>query len=103
MSDLAGASVIVAGAGLAGLVAARDLTRLGAQVTVVDARERVGGRVRTVRSGFADSQHAEAGADLIDGSHSQLRRLADELGLKLTQILRNGWGYARPDANGRTQ
>src|SRR5262245_31728309 len=103
MADLAGASVIVAGAGLAGLVAARDLTRLGAAVTVVDARDRVGGRVCTVRNGFADSQHAEAGADLIDGTHSALSQLAQELGLKLTQILRGGWGYARPDANGRTQ
>ena len=103
MSDLAGASVIVAGAGLAGLVAARDLTKLGALVTIVDARDRVGGRVSTVRNGFADAQHAEAGGDLIDGAHVELRRLADELGLKLTQILKNGWGYARPDASGRTQ
>jgi len=103
MSDLAGASVIVAGAGLAGLAAARDLTRLGAQVTVIDARERVGGRVSTVRNGFSGAQHAEAGADLIDDSHTELRRLADELGLKLTQILKNGWGYARLDGHGRTQ
>src|SRR5436190_17099264 len=103
MSDLAGVSVIVAGAGLAGLAAARDLTRFGAQVTVIDARDRVGGRVCTVRNGFADAQHAEAGADLIDGSHAELRRLAEELGLKLTQILKTGWGYARPDGHGKTQ
>ena len=34
----------VVGAGLAGLTAARDLTALGAAVTVIDARDRVGGR-----------------------------------------------------------
>ncbi len=63
---LSGVSVLVAGAGLAGLAAARDLAVCGAAVTVVEGRDRVGGRVWTVREGFAGGQHAEAGADLID-------------------------------------
>lgn len=96
-----GTSVLVAGAGLAGLAAARDLTAFGADVTVIDARDRVGGRVWTIREGFTDSQHGEAGADLIDESQREIRRLAEELGLKLTRILRSGWGYVRPDARGR--
>jgi len=50
--DLAGASVLVAGAGLAGLAAAHDLVAAGATVTVVEARDRVGGRVWTIGSGF---------------------------------------------------
>jgi monoamine oxidase len=50
--DLAGTSVIVAGAGLAGLTAARALEGRGAAVTVVEARDRVGGRVRILRDGF---------------------------------------------------
>ena len=45
--------MLVAGAGLAGLAAARDLAARGAAVTVVDARDRVGGRVWTIRDGFA--------------------------------------------------
>ena len=97
MSALNGVSVLVAGAGLAGLTAARDLTALGASVTVVEARDRVGGRVWTIRDGFKDGQHAEGGADLIDGSQQEIQKLAAELGLELTRILRGGWGFVRPD------
>jgi monoamine oxidase len=101
MRSLGGVRVLVAGAGLAGLAAARDLLRSGADVTVVEARDRVGGRVWTVRHHFAANQHAEAGGDLIDEGQVEIRRLADELGLTLTRILRNGFGYARPDRSGR--
>lgn len=100
---LRGASVLVAGAGLAGLAAARDLILNGANVTIVDARNRVGGRVWTVRDRFVDGQHAEAGGDLIDEGQQEIRTLAEELGLKLSRILRGGFGYARPDASGRTR
>ena len=67
--------VIVAGAGLAGLTAARYLERAGAEVTVIEARDRVGGRVHTVR-GFEKKQHAEAGADLIEAGQNELVGLA---------------------------
>lgn len=93
--------MLVAGAGLAGLAAARDLAAMGARVTVVEARDRVGGRVLTARDGFIDRQHAEAGGDMIDEEHHEIRKLASELGLTLTRILRNGWGYAAPDGKGR--
>jgi monoamine oxidase len=100
-ASLGGVSVVVAGAGLAGLAAARDLVRMGADVTVAEARNRVGGRVWTIRDGFAEAQHAEAGADMIDESQLGILRLTDELGLKLTRILRGGWGYVRADGQGR--
>src|SRR5262245_35390121 len=90
--DLAGVSVVVAGAGLAGLCAARDLMRRGAEVTVFEARDRVGGRVHTIRDGFLESQHAEAGGDMIDEDHDQVRHLAEDLGLSLTRILKKGFG-----------
>src|SRR5581483_8486883 len=101
--SLRGVSVLVAGAGLAGLAAARDLLTRGADVTVVEARDRVGGRVWTIRDGFAERQHAEAGGDMIDEDQKEIRSLAAELGLKLTRILRGGFGYARRDGAGRAR
>ena len=96
-----GVSVLIAGAGLAGLSAAHDLSAMGAEVTVVDPRDRVGGRVWTVGDGFAERQHAEAGGDMIDGGREEIRTLAEEVGLSLTRILRSGFGYVRPDAAGK--
>src|SRR4030095_11618000 len=49
------------GAGLAGLSAAHALETHGADVTVVEARDRVGGRVWTWRTGFHDRQHTGGG------------------------------------------
>jgi monoamine oxidase len=100
---LGGASVVVAGAGLAGLSAAHDLLALGADVTIVDARDRVGGRVWTIRDGFAERQHAEAGGDMIDEAQHEIRKLAGELGLKLTRILRGGFSYVRADRSGKAK
>jgi monoamine oxidase len=98
---LGGVSVLVAGAGLAGLAAARELVIMGATVTVLEARDRVGGRVWTVREGFAAGQHAEAGGDMIDHGQTEIRRLAGELGLTLTRILRGGWAEVRANGSGR--
>ena len=100
-TTLSGVSGLVAGAGLAGLSAARDLIARGATVTVIDVRDRVGGRVWTIRDGFAERQHAEAGGDMIDEDQHEIRRLAAELGLPLTRILKGGFGYVRPDQAGR--
>lgn len=93
--------MLVAGAGLAGLCAARDLAKWGAAVTVIEARSRVGGRVFTAREGFANSQHAEAGGDMIDDSHHEIRALAKELHLPLVQILKTGFGMVRRGPNGK--
>ena len=93
--------IVVAGAGLAGLVAARDLEAQGADVTIVESRDRVGGRVHTLRTGFADRQHAEAGADLIEAEQTRVLALAKDLGLEPVRILRHGWGFYGPDKNGR--
>jgi monoamine oxidase len=98
---LAGKTVIVAGAGLAGLSAARDLERDGAAVIVVEARDRVGGRVHTIRDGFAHGQHADAGADLIEDEQEHVLALARSLRLETVRILRNGWGFYGPGRRGR--
>ncbi len=92
-TSLHGKLVIVAGAGLAGLTAAYELQRRGARVTVVEARDRVGGRVRTMREGFCGGQHAEVGGDLIDPDQEAIRQLAKEMGLTLSPILRGGFSF----------
>lgn len=92
--------VLVAGAGLAGLAAARDLERRGARVTVIEARDRVGGRAWTIRDGF-DGQHAEAGADLIEEEQVEVLALAESLGLHPARIIRNGFGYYGQTGRGR--
>ena len=53
-----------------GLCAALDLTRAGASVTIVEARDRPGGRVRTVR--FDNGQHGELGGEFIDDDQEVL-------------------------------
>lgn len=90
---LKGSSVVVAGAGLAGLTAAHELLKHGAEVTVLEARrDRFGGRVWTRRD-FEGQQSAEAGGDLIEGSQAELLRLAHELGCEPVRILRGGFSY----------
>ena len=95
--------VLVAGAGLAGLVAARELERRGARVTVIDARDRVGGRVWTIRDGFAAHQHAEGGADIIESDQAGVIALAKELKLPLVPILKGGFGFYSVSAKGRPE
>lgn len=99
--SLAGTSVVVAGAGLAGLSAARELEKRGAAVTLVEARDRVGGRVHTIRNAFASGQHAEAGGDLIEGEQAHVLGLARDLGLTPARILRQGFGFFGPDGRGK--
>ena len=90
-----GTSVLIAGAGLAGLAAARELTRRGARVTVIESRNRVGGRVITAREPFRQNQHAEMGGDLIDESQSEICRLIKDVGLRTARILPGGFTGVR--------
>jgi monoamine oxidase len=75
------ATVVVIGAGCAGLVAARELKRAGFGVTILEASHRVGGRVKTIREPFAEGLHGEGGAMRLPGDHSLVRGYLDKLGL----------------------
>jgi monoamine oxidase len=61
--------VLILGAGLAGLVAGYELTQLGHDVTILEARNRPGGRVHTLREPFSDGLYAEEGAARIPTNH----------------------------------
>jgi monoamine oxidase len=78
-------TVIVIGAGLAGLSAAYDLHREGWQVTVLEARDRVGGRVHSLRS-FSNGLVAEGGGEFIDKHHTRMLAFAKEFNLPLGEV-----------------
>lgn len=61
--------VVICGAGLAGMVAGYELSQLGHNVTILEARMRPGGRVHTLREPFSDGLYAEAGAARIPDNH----------------------------------
>jgi monoamine oxidase len=72
---------VVAGAGLAGLAAARDLIRAGADVVVLEARERAGGRVE--QEILADGRPVQFGGELTAEWQAAYTELVAELGLTL--------------------
>jgi monoamine oxidase len=90
-------SVVVLGAGIAGLVSAYELSRAGYHVTVLESRDRIGGRVWTIRGGDRvvqngrDDQHADfdrglyfnAGAARIPASHRAILGYASRLGVPM--------------------
>lgn len=79
--------IAVVGAGLAGLAAAYRLKQAGYSSTVFEAADRVGGRCWTGRDYFNDGQIYEHGGELIDTSHTQIKQLAQELGLNLDNLI----------------
>ena len=73
--------VIVVGAGMAGLVAARELVRAGHDPVILEAKQRVGGRVYTMREPFAPGLYAEAGAMRIPNAHKLALACIGTMGL----------------------
>jgi monoamine oxidase len=76
MKGTASVRIAVVGAGLSGLVAAYRLVQAGADVVVLEARKRVGGRVWRMDAGGLPF---DAGAEAIDDAHRTVLALADEL------------------------
>jgi monoamine oxidase len=73
------ADLVVVGAGLAGLSAARTAAAAGASVVVVEARDRVGGR--TLNEEIGDGRVVEVGGQWIGPTQDRLAALASELGV----------------------
>ncbi len=108
----AGRSVVILGAGIAGLVAAYELRGAGYQVTVLEARERVGGRVWTIRGGepivelgrplqraaFDRGLYFNAGAARIPATHRVVLGYARRLRVPLETFVNvnrsAGWDFA---------
>lgn len=86
---------------MAGLVAAFELTALGHDVTIVEARGRVGGRVLTIREPFTDGHFAEAGAARILPNHDLTLRYAALFGLPLDPFYARSGSYV--DHSGGTR
>lgn len=88
--DRTDADVLVIGAGVAGLAAARRLHDEGHTVTVLEASARIGGRVRTVRDPRLP-QPVELGAEFAHGEDNVIHALARAEGLELHEVSDARW------------
>ena len=89
--------IIVVGAGVAGLAAAERLGAAGFDVTVFEARERIGGRIFTVHD-QATGRPVELGAEFVHGKPTEILSIARKHRLKLLEVSGEQW---RVDENGQ--
>jgi monoamine oxidase len=77
------ADVVVIGGGIAGLQAARDLSAAGLRVTLLEARDRLGGRIYTRRCA---GHPVELGAEFVHGRPPDIFELASQAGLRVIPV-----------------
>ncbi len=77
------ADCVIIGAGLAGLTAARELVAKGRSVTVLEARDRVGGRIENAE--LSGGEIVELGGQWISSSHQRMLELCQHYGLELIE------------------
>lgn len=85
--------VLIIGAGIAGLAAARSLAREKRKVTLLEARERVGGRVHTV-AGRCGNLPVELGAEFVHGAKNDLWGIIGEAGLEMQEVPDRHWVFS---------
>jgi monoamine oxidase len=85
--------VVIVGAGVAGLAAARHLRAAGVRVIVLEARSRIGGRILTVRD-RRSPMPIELGAEFLHGEAEEIREIADAAGLSVVDISGDRWRAA---------
>jgi len=86
--------VIVIGAGVAGLAAARDLSAAGKRICVVEARERIGGRIFTIRD-KREPLPIELGAEFIHGEAEETFAIVKAAALLAYELPDNHWWSRR--------
>ncbi len=84
--------ILIIGAGAAGLSAARELSAVGAQVNVLEARDRVGGRVYTMHDG-SPVLPVELGAEFVHGKHPALWEVLNETGARFCEVTERHWYF----------
>ena len=84
--------VLIVGAGAAGLAAARDLSVAGQTVIVLEARDRIGGRIFTYKDP-SEPIPIELGAEFVHGKSPELWRLAQRAHLELSQVSERHWYF----------
>jgi monoamine oxidase len=95
MGTVLDADVVVVGAGFAGLSAARALAAGGAEPVVLEARDRVGGRV--VNAEIGDGKVVEMGGQWIGPTQDRIATLASELGVEAFRTHTEGANVLRLD------
>jgi monoamine oxidase len=86
--------VIVVGAGVAGLTAARALVRKGYDVVIVEGRARIGGRIHTIHDARCPVP-IELGAEMIHEASDATKRIARESRLALNELEGGRWLFER--------
>jgi monoamine oxidase len=93
--DDATSPVLIIGAGIAGLTAGYRLRQAGIPVRIIEAQNRIGGRMYSLRDFFPDGQVCELGGELIDTGHERIQALAEELGIALDDLSKDDASLAR--------
>lgn len=86
------ADVLVIGAGAAGLMAAYTIAKTGKSVIILEARNRCGGRIHTIKN-ESFFKHAELGAEFIHGDLPVTLNLLKEAGIGYTNVNAEMWNY----------
>ena len=92
-------SVLIIGAGAAGLAAARDLAEAGVKVVLIEARDRIGGRIHTHHN--SSIIPVELGAEFVHGRHPQLLQAIENSGAPLCDVTQRHW-YSENGALGNS-